>query len=64
MTPRSETRPRVGLIVETPESAEGMRSDPAVSVPVAPGTMRAASAAAEPPLEPPEVRSSAHGLPT
>ena len=37
MTPRSETRPRVGLIVETPESAEGMRSDPAVSVPVAAG---------------------------
>ena len=62
--PRSETRPRVGLIVEVPERAEGMRSEPAVSVPVAAGTMRAASAAAEPPLEPPAERSSAHGLPT
>ena len=41
-----------------------MRSDPAVSVPVAAGVIRAASAAAEPPLEPPAVRSSAHGLPT
>ena len=41
-----------------------MRSEPAVSVPVAAGTMRAASAAAEPPLEPPAERSSAHGLPT
>ena len=41
-----------------------MRSEPAVSVPVAAGTMRAARAAAEPPLEPPAERSSAHGLPT
>ena len=41
-----------------------MRSEPAVSVPVASGIMAAASAAAEPPLEPPGVRSSAHGLPT
>ena len=51
--PRIETRPRVGLIVEVPHSADGMRSEPAVSVPVAAGVMRAASAAAEPPLEPP-----------
>ena len=63
-TPRSETSPRVGLIVETPQSADGMRSEPAVSVPVAAGTMRAASAAPEPPLEPPAERSSPHGLPT
>ena len=63
-TPRSDTSPRVGLIVEVPQSAEGMRSEPAVSVPVAAGTMRAASAAAEPPLDPPAVRSSACGLPT
>ena len=62
--PRSETSPRVGLIVETPLSADGMRSEPAVSVPVAAGVIRAARAAAEPPLEPPDDRSSAHGLPT
>jgi hypothetical protein len=52
------------LTVDVPERADGMRSDPAVSVPVAAGTIRAASAAAEPPLEPPAVRSSAHGFPT
>ena len=33
-----ETRPRVGLIVDVPHSREGMRSEPAVSVPVAAGT--------------------------
>ena len=63
-TPFSETLPRVGLIVEVPEHADGIRSDPAVSVPVAAGTMRAASAAADPPLEPPAERSRLHGLPT
>jgi hypothetical protein len=52
------------LIELTPESAAGIRSEPAVSVPTAAGTMRAASAAADPPLDPPAVRSSAHGLPT
>ena len=62
--PRIETSPRVGLIVDVPHSAEGMRSEPAVSVPVAAATWRDASAAAEPPLEPPAERSSAHGLPT
>ena len=54
----------MGLIVDVPQIADGMRSEPAVSVPVAAGTIRAASAAAEPPLEPPADRSSAHGLPT
>ncbi len=62
--PRNEVVPEVGLIVEVPHIAEGMRSEPAVSVPVAAGVIRAASAAAEPPLEPPAVRSSAQGLPT
>ena len=52
-TPASETSPRVGLIAEVPQHAEGIRSEPAVSVPVAAGVMRAASAAAEPPLDPP-----------
>ena len=47
-----------------PDSAAGIRSEPQVSEPSAAGTMRAASAAAEPPLEPPATRSSAHGLPT
>jgi hypothetical protein len=62
--PRIDTRPRVGLMVEVPHSADGMRNDPAVSVPVAAGVVCEASAAAEPPLEPPGDRSSDHGLPT
>ena len=64
MQPSSGTRPWVGLIEQTPDSAAGIRSEPAVSVPTAAGTMRAASAAAEPPLDPPAVRSGDHGLPT
>jgi hypothetical protein len=52
------------LIAEVPEIAEGIRSEPAVSVPVASGIRPAASAAAEPPREPPAVRSSAHRFPT
>jgi hypothetical protein len=56
--------PHVGLIVDVPHSAEGMRSEPAVSVPVAAGTWLDASAAPEPPLEPPAERSSDQGLPT
>ncbi len=38
--PRIETAPRVGLIVDVPHIADGMRSEPAVSVPVAAGVMR------------------------
>ena len=60
--PRSDSRPRVGLIVDVPHSAEGMRSDPAVSVPVAAGVVREASAAPLPPLEPPGPRSSVPGV--
>ena len=62
--PRSDVSPRDGFSVDVPQSADGIRSEPAVSVPVAAGVMPAASAAAEPPLEPPGERSSAHGLPT
>ena len=39
-----------------------MRTEPAVSVPSAPGTRRAATAAPLPPLEPPQIRSVSHGL--
>ncbi len=62
--PRCETSPCVGLIVDVPHSDEGIRSEPAVSVPVAAATCFDASAALDPPLEPPADRSSAHGLPT
>ncbi len=39
-----------------------MRSEPAASVACAIGTTPAATAAAEPPLDPPALRSGLHGL--
>jgi len=45
-----------------PQSAAGWRIEPPVSEPSASGARRAATAAADPPLDPPGVRSSAHGL--
>lgn len=38
-----------------PQNAAGTRTEPPVSVPIANGTMSAATAAAEPLLEPPDV---------
>jgi hypothetical protein len=61
-TPYVDTRPRVGRTALMPHAAAGMRSEPPVSVPVASGTIRAASAAADPPDEPPGVRARSHGL--
>ncbi len=63
-TPAIGMRPCVGLIVLMPQKVAGMRSEPQVSLPSVAGVMQAASAAPEPPLEPPATRSSAHGLPT
>src|SRR6266566_4575410 len=45
-----------------PHIAAGWRMDPPVSEPRASGAIRAATAAADPPLDPPGVRSLAHGL--
>ena len=47
-----------------PHSAAGWRIEPPVSVPIAHGASPAATAAAEPPLEPPGTRSGSHGLRT
>ncbi len=47
-----------GLRPEVPHIAEGIRTDPAVSVPKPAGTMRAAMAAAVPPLDPPGTRET------
>jgi len=47
-----------------PVSAAGWRIEPPVSVPVAAGAMRAATAAAEPPEEPPGTRLVSQGLRT
>src|SRR5687767_6405314 len=56
------TRPYVGLSPTMPHHAAGPRIDPPVSLPVAPGHRNAATAAPDPPLEPPGERSSAHGF--
>ena len=45
-----------------PHIAAGWRIEPPVSEPSASGVMPAATATADPPLEPPGMRSSAHGL--
>src|SRR5579859_7434052 len=58
----SGTRPRDGFIPTRPQHAAGMRIEPPPSEPVATGTSPAATAAAEPPEEPPGVRVVSHGL--
>src|SRR6185295_19893702 len=65
--PQREQRPSVGLIPQIPANAAGWRIEPPVSVPVAPGASRAATAAAEPPDDPPGVSATLlpslrHGL--
>ena len=64
-SPRSgpnELRPRDGLSPTRPQTLAGMRIEPPPSLPCATGTMPAATAAAEPPLEPPGERVGSHGL--
>src|SRR5437764_7227259 len=51
--PQREQRPYVGLMPTVPVRAAGWRIEPPVSVPVAPRQSPAATAAAEPPDEPP-----------
>jgi hypothetical protein len=46
-------RARVGLSPKSPQHEAGMRIEPPPSPPWATGTIPAATAAAEPPLEPP-----------
>src|SRR5580704_3758464 len=53
MMPQREQRPYVGLMPTMPVKAAGWRIEPPVSVPRAPGHSCAATAAAEPPEEPP-----------
>ena len=55
-------RPRVGFRPTTPQQEAGMRMEPPVSLPWAMGTMPAATAAAEPPLDPPAMRLVSQGL--
>src|SRR5215470_12605795 len=62
MTPRRETRPYVGFSPTTPQKAAGSRIEPPVSVPSAAWHSWAATAAPEPPEEPPGTRVPSHGL--
>ena len=60
--PAMLTSPNVGFKPTIPQSAEGMRIEPPVSVPTEAKPIPVATATADPPLEPPEMRSSAQGL--
>ena len=57
-TPVRLTLPTVGLIPTSPETADGDRIEPSVSVPSAKGARPAATAAPEPELDPLGLRSS------
>ena len=61
-TPAVETRPRVGFSPTMLLSAAGTRPEPAVSVPSASGTRPAATATAEPELDPPGMSLASNGL--
>jgi hypothetical protein len=56
------TRPSVCLNPTTPQHAAGIRLDPPPSVPTPIGPSPAATAAAAPPDDPPQVRARFHGL--
>ena len=56
------TRPRPAFSPNSPQQAAGMRMEPPPSLAAAHGTIPAATAAADPPDEPPGVRSRSHGL--
>src|SRR4051812_4088430 len=62
VTPKRDTRPYVGFTPTTPVNDAGCRIDPPVSVPSAPTASPAATAATDPPLEPPGTRERSHGF--
>src|SRR3954451_18772261 len=55
-------RPNDGLKPKMPQTAAGMRIEPAPSLPCASGPRPVATAAAAPPLDPPGVFAMSHGL--
>src|SRR5215469_15956466 len=61
-TPVVETSPRLGLRPTTLPSAAGTRPEPAVSVPSASGTSPAATATADPELDPPGISLGSKAL--
>src|SRR5947209_19964185 len=56
------TSPKVGLWPTIPQKHAGIRIEPPPSVPTDRGAIPAATAAPDPPLEPPGVRSRFHGF--
>ncbi len=60
--PCLESAPYVGLRPTSPQNAAGSRTEPHVSVPRATSAISAATAAAEPPEEPPGTRVGSRGL--
>ncbi len=60
--PARDSRPNVGFSPNTPQSEAGTRIEPFVSDPSVTGTCPAATAAADPPDEPPETRAGSCGL--
>src|SRR5438045_3451752 len=68
MIPAELMRPVVTLRPVSPQKEAGIRTEPPVSVPIAHGAIRAATATPEPLLDPPGVRASVrshgfHGVP-
>src|SRR5204863_2463541 len=55
-------RPQIWLEPAAPTAPRGMRLDPPPSVPMPIGPSPAATAAAAPPDDPPQVRARSHGL--
>src|SRR5947208_10771013 len=62
ITPDRLVKPRVGLIPTTPQVVAGDTMEPSVSVPMAPATKLAATAAADPVLDPEPLWSSTYGI--
>src|SRR5712691_1722476 len=61
-TPRRSNVPKVGFHPTVPQNEAGRITDPAVCEPSAAGTIRSATAAAEPLDDPPGVRAGSRGL--
>jgi hypothetical protein len=62
ITPAVSMLPKAGLNPLTPQSEAGIRIEPPVSVPMAQSHIPAATAAAEPPDDPPATRRTSCGL--
>ena len=62
VTPKRLTSPKVGLMPDMPQSADGMRMEPPVSEPRPKGKKPDATPAPVPLDEPPGMRPSPHGL--